>query len=448
MKRHLLALRNKDRAEVHTLDQPRPKRSLNPDSARALRAANLVKDGYVSRAVRALLHTGLAPMTRRTQRQLSDLHPRQSAPAPPLPDNAPLTTCDKEVVHKLVREYLCNGSAPAYSGWTGELLRALVDDEDCLAGITAVVDDILNGRLSDYERDYILTGNLIAGRKRDGSSVRPIAMGEAFYKLAGHYGLYLVNSKLVPLLEPIQLAHSPGGPERAVHLLQSRLELGSPNSILLKVDFTNAFNTLHRSVILRELFARKELGSLWRLASWVYGSPSTLLLLDQGTVAGSMLSQEGVRQGCVLAAALFSIGTISIFNQCVQQHPDVHAVAIMDDLTLYGPQDSVLRCFDTLLQALQGTGLALNLAKNKVLWPSTSEPPSALFDSIKARGLSLELGSMEILGTMVGLDDKKIQTWISRLSNPPMLSYSRLFYMSISQCNVPWPCCVYALFPR
>src|ERR1700722_13412603 len=161
-----------------------------------------------------------------------------------------------------------------------------------------------------------------------------------------------------------------------------------------------------------------------------------------------MLSQEGVRQGCVLAAALFSIGTISIFNQCVQQHPDVHAVAIMDDLTLYGPQDSVLRCFDTLLQALQGTGLALNLAKNKVLWPSTSEPPSALFDSIKARGLSLELGSMEILGTMVGLDDKKIQTWISRLSNPPMLSYSRLFYMSISQCNVPWPCCVYALFPR
>src|ERR1700722_14925484 len=125
-----------------------------------------------------------------------------------------------------------------------------------------------------------------------------------------------------------------------------------------------------------------------------------------------MLSQEGVRQGCVLAAALFSIGTISIFNQCVQQHPDVHAVAIMDDLTLYGPQDSVLRCFDTLLQALQGTGLALNIAKNKVLWPSTSEPPSALFDSIKARGLSLELGSMEILGTMVGLDDKKIQTWI------------------------------------
>ena len=195
-----------------------------------------------------------------------------------------------------------NGSAPAYSGWTGELLRALIDDEDCLSGITALVDDILNGRLSNLERDYILTGTLIAGKKNNGDSVRPIAMGEAFYKLAGHYGLYLVNPKLIALLEPVQLAHSPGGPERAVHLLQSRLELGPRDSILLKVDFTNAFNTLHRSLILRELYARKDLSPIWRLASWVYGSPSTLLLLDNGMVSGSLLSQEGVRQGCVLAA--------------------------------------------------------------------------------------------------------------------------------------------------
>ena len=135
-----------------------------------------------------------------------------------------------------------------------------------------------------------------------------LSLGEAFYKLTGHYGLYLVNAKLIHLLEPIQLAHSPGGPERAAHLLQSRLELGTPGSILLKADFENAFNKLHRSVMLRELFARKDLNTLWRLAHCVYGSPSTLLLLDCGVVHGSLLSQEGVRHACVLAAALFSVG--------------------------------------------------------------------------------------------------------------------------------------------
>ena len=86
---------------------------------------------------------------------------------------------------------------------------------------------------------------------------------------------------------------------------------------MLKVDFANAFNTLHRSVILRELYNRKDLSPLWRLAAWVYGSPSTLLLLDKGVVAGSIPSEEGVRQGCVLAAALFSVGTVSMFNDCV-----------------------------------------------------------------------------------------------------------------------------------
>src|SRR6202012_3714371 len=150
---------------------------------------------------------------------------------------------------------------------------------------------------------------------------------------------------------------------------------------------------------------KKERNTLWRLAHWVYGSPSTLLLLDHGVVRGSLLSQEGVRQGCVLAAALFSVGTVSVFNSCVQAHPDVHAVAIIDDLSFYGPQQSVLSAYDTLSKAIVTTGLTLNVAKTKVLWPYTSEPPSSLTTTIKDRNLSLELGAMEVLGTMVGLDD-------------------------------------------
>jgi hypothetical protein len=102
-----------------------------------------------------------------------------------------------------------------------------------------------------------------------------------------------------------------------------------------------------------------------------------------------------------------------MFNDCVQRSKDAHAVAIMDDLTLYGPPESVFRCYDSLLQSLADTGLQLNIQKNKVLWPSPTAPtPESVLNGIKQRGLTLEIGAMEVLGTMVGLDSDKIQKWI------------------------------------
>jgi len=73
----------------------------------------------------------------------------------------------------------------------------------------------VNGRLGPDERALIVSSTLIAGSKKDATSVRPIAMGEAFLKLAGHYALSLVKDNLPEVLEPVQLAHSSGGPEKA-----------------------------------------------------------------------------------------------------------------------------------------------------------------------------------------------------------------------------------------
>jgi len=208
MREHLQYLLNTERNESHSPPSlPRQKRSQNPEAARALRASILVSSGHVSRATRTLLQGGLAQMTPRTRQLLKKLHPQQSSPTPALPSGAPTLTCDPEIVHKLVREYLCNGAAPSYSAWTGELLRALIDDDDCLHGISTLIEDIANGILSTRERDLILTCSLIAAQKSDSGSVRPIAMGEAFYKLAGHYVLYVVKDSLPKLLEPIQHIH-------------------------------------------------------------------------------------------------------------------------------------------------------------------------------------------------------------------------------------------------
>jgi hypothetical protein len=54
---------------------------------------------------------------------------------------------------------VANGSAPGPSGWTGELIKALVGDADCLAGLVALVEDIINGDLDDSARKYLLSSS-------------------------------------------------------------------------------------------------------------------------------------------------------------------------------------------------------------------------------------------------------------------------------------------------
>src|SRR5438045_3649812 len=125
------------------------------------------------------------------------------------------------------------GSDSGTSGWTGELLAALIGDSICLEGLTCLVSDICNGDLPESDRALILGSTLISGKKSD-AGVRPIAMGEVFYTLAGHVVMQLVSPLLPAILEPVQLAHSRGGSATALHVLQSALEAGGPSAIALK----------------------------------------------------------------------------------------------------------------------------------------------------------------------------------------------------------------------
>ena len=290
----------------------------DPQLARVLRAKALVEMKRLSRATKALLQGDLASMTESTITALRALHPKATDPVPALPEEAPRIQVDTEVLVSLVRKRVANGSSPSYSGWTGELLLALLDDLDCLHGLAQIVEDQLNGSLDDMTRDFILGSCLIAGAKPTGG-VRPIAMGEPIYKLAGQYALYLVRQELPPLVEPIQLSLSPGGSERAAHVLQAAIETGGHDSIVVKTDFRNAFNTIKRSSLLGEMFKAPSLSRIWRFVHWAYKAPSSLLLVDQGAVVGELPSSEGVRQGDVLGASLFALAVQPLLE--VRQEP-------------------------------------------------------------------------------------------------------------------------------
>ena len=149
--------------------------------------------------------------------QLKALHPNATGPAPPLDQPVEAITVDLQALSKIITSRLQNGSAAGPSGWTGELVAPLVSDPECLEGIAALVKDMLNGAL-DADSHSVLTSSLLIPIPKEGGGVRPIAIGEAFYRLSAMYGNGLISSELPAVFEPIQLGvGARGGEPRPPH---------------------------------------------------------------------------------------------------------------------------------------------------------------------------------------------------------------------------------------
>ena len=236
-------------------------------------------------------------------------------------------------------------------------------------------------------------------------------MGECFYKLACLYGLSFVRADIASILEPIQLALSPGGSESVVHMLQAALDM-HPDWIVISSDIRNAFNTRKRAHILSSLFQEAKLAPLWRLASWSYGSSSPLLMMDHGKVIFELLSSEGVKQGDVLASLLFALSMKDLYSDCIK-NLDCHAAAVMDDFYLFGPAAPTFNAFDRFSSSLESrqTGLVLNLQKSVALIPSGDRKIAEL---CKSRKLSYTSKLLPCLGAAISRSRKELSKWLKQ----------------------------------
>lgn len=112
-------------------------------------------------------------------------------------------------------------------------------------------------------------------------------------------------------------------------------ELTSPNynwvTCLLKLDFRNAFNSIRRDIILKEVLAKAP--SVYPLAFSAYRFPS-LLFYGSNTI----MSAEGVQQGDPLGPLLFCLGIHDLISSLGSQFK----VFCLDDGTLGGSLGDLL----------------------------------------------------------------------------------------------------------
>ena len=167
------------------------------------------------------------------------------------------------------------------------------------------------------------------------------------------------------------------GAEAVIH--GTRLALQSPNSISLQLDFKNAFNSLSRRLILQQLHLH--FPHLIPYFSARYGN-HTHLPVSGAPIDVSITSRTGIQQGDPLGPFFFALGLAAVTDPLLvaaaasQDHP-LHKttfLALLDDITITGPPQSVAQVANALLISTMSTESTLTLNSLKCVAWSHSIP--------------------------------------------------------------------------
>ena len=383
----------------------------NVQRARARKARKLMVEGAQfgnqkkrsSRAAQALLRDDIPQFLDEASAEvLRSLHPEPiegSAPLPGVPEGTPKVLVVDEAVLGRVIQSMCDGAMGGISAWRAEMVLPLWGDLTCRQAIVNVVKHILNANLTPLARGALLS-SMLTTLKKDNGGVRPIAMVEFFYKLAGRYGLEMQGEEVKAKFGKVQLGVGhPGGVEKALHALRAALQ-EIEDSILISDDLPNAYNLRDRARLLQLFFAEADLSPLFHLVHMAYGAESHLYKVEEDRLVWVHPSLRGVKQGDPLSLLLFALSIQKCFEQADIE--GVTAVAICDDLEIVGSVEDAFKAYDRVVEAEVAEKIDRVSNKRFVLWIHNRAPPQDLQELCDVRGLKLISGAEEADGTWKG----------------------------------------------
>jgi len=148
---------------------------------------------------------------------------------------------------------------------------------------------------------------------------------------------------------------TPGGFEAAIHSARCYLEALPADHVMVKLDFSNALNSLHRHIAYVSASRVPELHACCYSA---YSHPSTLFY---GSYVIS--SEKSLQQGDPLGPLLFC-NTIQPLLSSLNSELNLR---YLDDVTLAGPADTVASGAANITQPGGAMGLVLNTGKCELI---------------------------------------------------------------------------------
>jgi len=207
------------------------------------------------------------------------------------------------------------GSAAGASGLRPQFLQDMLAcpnkkvGEDALKALTKLTNHLVAGRAPREIAPYIAGAPLMALNKPDGG-LRPIAIGETIRRLVSKCCCWLTSLQAKYIFGSLQVGvATQGGGEAVVHAVRKLADQfgHDPDRIMLKVDFSNAFNVVDRTEMLKQVHER--VPGIYKWAEYCYSQPAHLFLGDM-----LLASMAGVQQGdplgplCSLSCCTLSRG--------------------------------------------------------------------------------------------------------------------------------------------
>src|SRR6218665_847706 len=348
------------KAELESTSNRKPRvNKYDPDKFLASIVASKLEGGDFKSAIRLICSEDKQPLD--TPETLAALkHKHTSAPidrrTPCDPNSserfAALQVSTEEIARAI--SSFPSGSAGGPDGITPQHLKDLVAfgvHDSSSQHLSDLVNLLLKGGLPEAVNEVIYGANLLALSKKDGG-IRPIAVGYTWRRLAAKCANSYAVSRLSQLLAPIQLGVGiPGGAEAAVHATRRWVTTMPEDSVLVKLDFTNAFNTLRRDSLLDAV--AREIPELYRFAHAAY---SNRPLLRYGSKI--IRSEEGTQQGDPLCPLEFCLALQPVLVKL--------RIGYLDDLTLGGSKETVAADVQLLETEAKNLGLFLNRSKCEI----------------------------------------------------------------------------------
>ena len=221
--------------------------------------------------------------------------------------------------------------------------------------LTTFVNLVLAGKTPESVRPVFFGASLLAFNKKDGG-VRPIAVGHTLRRLVAKVACRVYTNLCTGYLKPRQLGVGiKGGAEALVHAARRFVSNMPESHVFVKLDFTNAFNSIRRDCV-REAVAAHAPGLLFYFDS-AYGEVSNLYF-GKFTIH----SAEGVQQGDPLGPLLFCL-TIQPILEGIKSD---FVSGYLDDIGIGGDIDTVIDDLRLLDNNSKQMGLSLNHHKCEV----------------------------------------------------------------------------------
>ena len=411
-----------------------------PNSNWEKKCETLISLGAMSKASNLVLspNTTVASPTKEVIEELKRLHPVEDQSKLPAKPASPIIVVSEKKFRTALFYKLKRGSAAGLDGWTRELLIAAISFSPNVSELVQLLEDIVNGNITEEMRMRLTSCQLIAltkeGHSKEKPKIRPIAPESCLFRLACHIGIASLSRKLSSFFNSRQVGVG-GNVEKVAVKLREQCEKSDAMAVF---DIANAFNTVKRSVILKKVYDTPSLAPLWALIAMSIGSPSDLIIYEDFEKLAVISSQSGVRQGSVFGPFLFAFALQDTLAQIDSKHGTT-TVAYLDDTNVLGKVDALTNAKEELELLLKEIGLLLNLEKTILLHkPNISNQgwKNAKTSTVKVLGVAMSSSfSLEETAEFVNKQLKCMDDYFKNLSASSLKLKSK--FILLKYCCIP-----------